>query len=116
MPSRQGSDLTHLEKYITVTPVKMVSPLHFRLFAVSGSQGTRRGSPGLVFTRPPARQGDILPESGGSWGDYLRLHMLYIFYSSLKAYTTIYCAHLSFIDIYQPLTDSGIPIYKEEDF
>ncbi len=35
----------------------------FRLFAVSGSQGTRRGSSELVRSRPPARRRDILPES-----------------------------------------------------
>ena len=76
VPSLRARTLHILKSTSLLTPLKWC--LHcFRLFAVSGSQGTRRGSSGLVFTRPPARQGDILPESRRRARDYLGLHILH---------------------------------------
>lgn len=86
----------------------MVSPLLFRLFAVSGSQGTRRGPSGLVRSRPPARQGDILPESGARGGGNRGLHILHTTQSYNVLFPTTYCALDTFTATIRPTTDTGL--------
>ena len=67
----------------------MVSPLVPSLRGIRFSRYPPR-VPGLVFTRPPARRRDILPESRRRAKGYLRLHILHIFNSRLLVSLSIY--------------------------